>query len=135
MAFKKASWRFGCCSRLWFPAQVDQIITRIITSRSDLWRDSIFISLRYVSSIQKHQRYCLYSKRIFVFSGFIIKKLGHVCTMTMILLVMGIRLLCYSFLINPWFTLLIDLLHGITLGTFLSAVYKIKRLLINYFEL
>jgi hypothetical protein len=45
--------------------------------------------------------------------------------MTMILLVMGIRLLCYSFLVNPWYTLPIDLLNGLTLGVYWSAVREL----------
>ena len=54
--------------------------------------------------------------------GRILKKLGHVHTMTMILLVMGIRLLAYSYLVNPWYTLPIDLLNGLTLGVYWSTV-------------
>ena len=41
--------------------------------------------------------------------------------MTMILLAMGIRLLSYSFLTNPWYTLPIELLNGLTLGVYWSA--------------
>lgn len=50
------------------------------------------------------------------------KKFGHVHTMTMILVVMGIRLLAYSYLVNPWYTLPIDLLNGLTLGVYWSTV-------------
>lgn len=54
--------------------------------------------------------------------------------MTMILLVMGLRLLAYSYLVNPWLTLPIDLLNGLTLGLYWSAVRRftfIKRVIEN----
>jgi hypothetical protein len=44
--------------------------------------------------------------------------------MTMILLVMGFRLICYSLLTNPWLTLPIELLNGLTLGVYWSTVFK-----------
>ena len=53
------------------------------------------------------------------------KKLGHIHTMTMILIVMGIRLIAYSYLVNPWYTLPIDLLNGLTLGVYWSTVRSI----------
>ena len=46
-------------------------------------------------------------------------------TMTMILIVMGIRLIAYSYLVNPWYTLPIDLLNGLTLGVYWSTVRSI----------
>jgi len=42
--------------------------------------------------------------------------------MTMILVMMGIRMLAYSFLSNPWYALPIELLNGVTLGVFWSTV-------------
>jgi hypothetical protein len=54
--------------------------------------------------------------------GWFLNKLGHVHTMTMILVMMGIRMLAYSFLSNPWYALPIELLNGITLGVFWSTV-------------
>ncbi len=42
----------------------------------------------------------------------------------MILLVMGFRLICYSLLTNPWLTLPIELLNGLTLGVYWSTVIK-----------
>ena len=59
------------------------------------------------------------------FLGWFLNKLGHVHTMTMILLVMGFRLLCYSLLTNPWLTLPIELLNGLTLGVYWSTVWHI----------
>ena len=59
------------------------------------------------------------------FLGWFLNKLGHVHTMTMILLVMGFRLLCYSLLTNPWLTLPIELLNGLTLGVYWSTVWYI----------
>ena len=57
-----------------------------------------------------------------LFSGWFLNKLGHVHTMTMILLIMGIRLISYSFLTNPWWTLPIELLQGLTLGVYWPTV-------------
>ncbi len=54
-------------------------------------------------------------------SGWFLKKLGHVKTMTMILAMMGVRLLCYSLLTNPWYVLPIELLNGLTLGVYWST--------------
>lgn len=42
--------------------------------------------------------------------------------MTMILLVMGIRMIAYSLLTDPWWTLPIELLQGLTLGVYWSTV-------------
>ena len=53
--------------------------------------------------------------------GWFLKKLGHVKTMTLILAMMGIRLLSYSFLVNPWYSLPIELLNGLTLGLYWST--------------
>lgn len=36
--------------------------------------------------------------------------------------VMGLRLVAYSLLTNPWYALPIELLHGLTLGVYWSTV-------------
>ena len=55
-------------------------------------------------------------------TGWFLKKIGHVHTMTIILLAMGVRLLSYSFLTNPWSGLPIELLNGLTLGVYWSTM-------------
>lgn len=67
------------------------------------------------------------------FSGWFLNKLGHVHTMTMILLVMGFRLICYSLLTNPWLTLPIELLNGLTLGVYWSTVLRISYFILFSF--
>lgn len=52
----------------------------------------------------------------FFLSGIILKKLGHVNTMTLVLFGFGVRMLLYSFLTNPWWALPIELLNGLTFG-------------------
>lgn len=58
----------------------------------------------------------------FFLSGWICKKLGHVHSMTLILLVIGIRYILYSILTNPWWVLPIELLNGITFGLFYACM-------------
>lgn len=66
---------------------------------------------------------CFAGEAPFLFlSGWFLNKLGHVHTMTMILIVMGIRLIAYSLLTNPWWTLPIELLQGLTLGVYWSTM-------------
>jgi len=66
---------------------------------------------------------CFAGEAPFLFlSGGILKKLGHVHTMTMIMIAMAIRLMCYSLLTNPWYVLPIELLNGLTLGVYWSAM-------------
>lgn len=83
------------------------------------WRGSIFIPFRYICIHFRHYR-CYLSSTSHL--GWFLKKLGHMRTMTIILIVMGIRLLGYSFLVNPWMTLPIDLLNGLTLGLYWATV-------------
>ncbi|GIY74891.1 major facilitator superfamily domain-containing protein 6 [Caerostris extrusa] len=50
------------------------------------------------------------------FSGWIIRKFGHLETVTFALLTYGIRFLYYSYLHDPWWILPMELTHGITYG-------------------
>jgi len=52
----------------------------------------------------------------FFFSGRILKKIGHINTMSLVLMGFGIRFILYSLLSNPWWVLPIELLQGITFG-------------------
>ncbi|KAG8226489.1 hypothetical protein J437_LFUL007371 [Ladona fulva] len=58
----------------------------------------------------------------FFLSGKILNKLGHVNTMTLVLLAFGVRMILYSFLVNPWYALPIELLNGLTFGLAYSTM-------------
>lgn len=55
-------------------------------------------------------------------SGWILQKIGHVNAMSLVLGAFGVRLLLYSFLVNPWYVLPIELLNGLTFGIFYSTM-------------
>ncbi|XP_037069943.1 major facilitator superfamily domain-containing protein 6-B-like, partial [Pollicipes pollicipes] len=62
---------------------------------------------------------CFFGEVPFFFiSGWIIGKLGHVHTQTVVLLAFGVRFLLYSLLRNPWLVLPVELLNGLTFGLF-----------------
>lgn len=58
----------------------------------------------------------------FFISGWVLKKIGHVNSMTLVLFAFGIRLFLYSLLTNPWWVLPIELMQGITFGIFYSTM-------------
>ncbi|XP_072393299.1 major facilitator superfamily domain-containing protein 6-A [Diabrotica undecimpunctata] len=58
----------------------------------------------------------------FFFSGIIIKKLGHVNTMSLVLFAVGIRFLLYSVIPNPWYFLPIEISNGLTFGLFFACM-------------
>ncbi|XP_046411024.1 major facilitator superfamily domain-containing protein 6 isoform X1 [Neodiprion fabricii] len=49
-------------------------------------------------------------------SGAILQRLGHVNVMSLVLLVYAIRFMAYSVITNPWIFLVIEILHGPSLG-------------------
>jgi len=59
---------------------------------------------------------------MFFLSGWVLKKLGHINTMTMVLAAFGLRFLLYSFLTDPWMSLPIEVLNGITFGIFYATM-------------
>lgn len=59
---------------------------------------------------------------MFFLSGLVIKTLGHSNTMTLVLGAFGVRFLLYSFITNPWYSLPIEILNGITFGIFYSTM-------------
>jgi len=59
---------------------------------------------------------------MFFLSGWILKKLGHTNTMSLVLAVFGLRFLSYSLLTNPWHSLPIEVLNGVTFGIFYSTM-------------
>jgi len=59
---------------------------------------------------------CVAETPILFFSGYIIKKLGHLKCLCLVFIAYCLRFLLYSFLTNAWQALPIELLHGITFG-------------------
>ncbi|KAJ2954534.1 hypothetical protein O0L34_g2818 [Tuta absoluta] len=51
-------------------------------------------------------------------SGYILKKIGHVNSMSLVLFAFGIRFTLYSYLTNAWWVLPIEMFQGITYGMF-----------------
>ncbi|XP_073838628.1 sugar baby transporter isoform X1 [Musca autumnalis] len=58
----------------------------------------------------------------FFFSGWILKKIGHVNAMSMVLFGFGVRFILYSMLQDPWYALPIELLNGVTFGLFYATM-------------
>lgn len=58
----------------------------------------------------------------FFLSGWILKKIGHVQTMSLVLLVLGIRLILHSIIVNPWWILPVEFLNGLTFGLFFACM-------------
>lgn len=58
----------------------------------------------------------------FFISGWLISKLGHINSMTLVLFVFGVRLCLYSILTNPWWVLPIEFTQGMTFGIFYTAM-------------
>ncbi|GFT15714.1 major facilitator superfamily domain-containing protein 6 [Nephila pilipes] len=65
----------------------------------------------------------------FSISGWIMKKIGHLNVIALSFAANGLRCLIYSFIDNPWFSLLIELLHGPAFGSFLAAVTAYVRMI------
>jgi len=59
---------------------------------------------------------------MFFLSGWVIKTLGHSNTMTLVLGAFGVRFILYSSITNPWHSLPIEILNGITFGIFYSTM-------------
>lgn len=58
----------------------------------------------------------------FFLSGWILKRIGHVHCMSIVLLGIGVRYTLYSFLLNPWWVLPIELMNGVTFGLFYATM-------------
>lgn len=52
----------------------------------------------------------------FFLSGWVLKKIGHIHSMSLVLISFGIRFLLYSVLTDPWWVLPIEFLNGVTFG-------------------
>ncbi|XP_039287411.1 major facilitator superfamily domain-containing protein 6 [Nilaparvata lugens] len=58
----------------------------------------------------------------FFISSWMLKKIGHVNAMSLVLFAFGVRFLLYSILVDPWWCLPIELLNGLTFGTFYATM-------------
>uniref|UniRef100_A0A1A9WH56 Major facilitator superfamily associated domain-containing protein n=1 Tax=Glossina brevipalpis TaxID=37001 RepID=A0A1A9WH56_9MUSC len=58
----------------------------------------------------------------FFFSGWILKKIGHINAMSLVLFGFGVRFILYSMLQDPWYVLPIELLNGVTFGLFYATM-------------
>ncbi|XP_063697661.1 major facilitator superfamily domain-containing protein 6-A [Culicoides brevitarsis] len=58
----------------------------------------------------------------FILSGWILRKIGHIHTMTLVLCAFGIRFLLYSLLVNPWYIIPIEFLNGLCFGLFYATM-------------
>ncbi|XP_014243816.1 major facilitator superfamily domain-containing protein 6 isoform X2 [Cimex lectularius] len=58
----------------------------------------------------------------FFLSGSILKKIGHIHSMTLVLFTLGCRFVLYSTLTNPWWCLPIEFLNGISFGLMYSTM-------------
>merc|ERR1712117_189291 len=59
---------------------------------------------------------------MFFLSGWIIRKFGHSNTMSLVLGAFGARLLLYSVITNPWYSLMVEVLNGVTFGIFYATM-------------
>ena len=59
---------------------------------------------------------CVPETIMLFFSGKIIRKIGHVFSMSLVFVAFAVRMGSYSFLRNPWMVLCIEPLHAITFG-------------------
>ena len=59
---------------------------------------------------------------MFFLSGWVLRNLGHSHTMSLVLLAFSLRFFLYSLLSDPWFSLPIELLNGVTFGLCYAAM-------------
>jgi predicted ABC-type sugar transport system permease subunit len=58
----------------------------------------------------------------FFWSGKILKRIGHINSMSLVVLVIGVRYILYSIIPNPWWFLPVELLNGLTFGLFYACM-------------
>jgi len=59
---------------------------------------------------------------MFFLSGWVLRNLGHAHTMSLVLIAFSLRFFLYSLLSDPWFSLPIELLNGVTFGLCYAAM-------------
>ncbi|GFU91815.1 major facilitator superfamily domain-containing protein 6-B [Trichonephila clavipes] len=102
---------------------------RGIFSTYQLWYlESLGASQLLLGSVTSTQ--CFLGEVIFFFiSGWIIQKIGHLNVFLLSFVTNGLRFLLYSFLENPWWAMLIELLQGPAYGSFFAAVTAYVRVI------
>ncbi|GFS49997.1 major facilitator superfamily domain-containing protein 6 [Trichonephila clavipes] len=65
----------------------------------------------------------------FFFSGWIIKKIGHMNTFVVSFTSYGFKYLSYSFITNPWWSLLIEILQGPCYGSLYAALTSYAKII------
>ncbi|XP_055348795.1 major facilitator superfamily domain-containing protein 6-like [Paramacrobiotus metropolitanus] len=65
---------------------------------------------------------CCYEAPMMAVSGWIIKKIGYHGCMLLCLVSFGIRFLAYGLIVDPWFVLLIDIVHSVGFGLSYAAM-------------
>ncbi|GIY14165.1 major facilitator superfamily domain-containing protein 6 [Caerostris darwini] len=65
---------------------------------------------------------------LMLFSGWIIRKVGHFHILCLSLLAYTIRFLWYSYLYNPWWVLPVEVLHGVTYGLLCTVLASYGKL-------
>lgn len=65
----------------------------------------------------------------FFFSGWIIKKIGHMNTFVVSYISYGLKYLSYSFITNPWWSLLIEILQGPCYGSLYAALTSYAKII------
>lgn len=58
----------------------------------------------------------------FFFSDWLLQRIGHARSMTLVLAIFGCRFLIYSLISNPWTVLPVELMQGVTYGLFFAAL-------------
>ena len=86
----------------------------------------LFWYLRDIGSTQLNLGLCLLSNCIaeiimFAVAGKIIKLVGHAACLYAALTAFAVRFISFSFLSNPWFAPLIEILHGLSFGLMYDA--------------
>lgn len=75
-----------------------------------------FAHLKLLEGLMVGSTYFLGEVPFFFLSSYIIEKLGSIPTFALSLIMLSLRFFLYSIITNPWFFLLIDMLHGISFG-------------------
>ncbi|CAL1299107.1 unnamed protein product [Larinioides sclopetarius] len=65
----------------------------------------------------------------FFLSGWIITKIGHMNTFIVSFLSYGIKFISYSYIVNPWWSLLLEVLQGPCYGSFYAAMTSYAKMI------
>lgn len=65
----------------------------------------------------------------FYLSGWIFNVIGHVWSMTVILLVISFRFTLYSIITNPWWFLPVELCNGVTSGLLFACMTSYAKII------